>query len=79
MVTKKSVTADMVVRKTVGFDIDFASSSPATDSLLNRSIMKEAEKTELICPNSSDALNALVPETIVTGCSFSGPYIRVYK
>ncbi|CAI6359779.1 unnamed protein product [Macrosiphum euphorbiae] len=79
MVTKKSVTVDMVVRKTVGLDIDFVSSSAATDSLLNRSIMNEAEKTELICPNSSDPLNALVPETTVTGCSFSGPYILVYK
>lgn len=60
-------------------DIDFVSSSLATDSLLNRSIMNQAEKTELICPNSSDPLNALVPETMVTGCSLSGPYRSVYK
>lgn len=62
-------------------NIDFVSSSLATDSLLNRSIMNQAEKTELICPNrnSSDPLNALVPETTVTGCSLSGPYRSVYK
>jgi len=44
----------MVVKKTVHANIDFASSSPATDSFLDRSIMNQAEKTELICPNSSD-------------------------